>query len=173
MHIKIALTEDIINQCLALHYGDQPAGKKQQQRLLWIPLILLIISAYLVYDELQQPAIGQNFIMAILYVGFAISYYVFMKNRMVKAGKRLMKGLGSNANFTIDVEGDQLTTKTGSSTLTSNWTAFTGALISKGNVLLYQSNSTFTMFNHTFFAPGEFEQFKELVREKVQPLVEV
>lgn len=173
MHIKINLTEDIINQCLELHYGDQAAGKKQKRRLLWIPLMLAIVSAYLIYDELQQPALGQNFIMAILYVGFGISYYVFMKNRMMKAGKRILKSLGPNAKFTININGDDITTKTASATITNGWTAFTGAVLSKGNVLLYQANNTFIMFNHTFFEPGDFDSFKNLVRNHVQPLMEV
>ena len=173
MHIKINLTEDIINQCLELHYGDQPVGKKMKQRLLWIPLILFAIAAYLIYDELQQPVPGQNFIMAILYIGFGISYYVFMRKRLMKAGKRLLKNLGPNASFTMDINGDEIITTTTNGTLTTNWSAFTGALISKGNVLLYQSNNTFTMLNHTFFNPGDFDVFKSLVREKVNPLVEI
>lgn len=173
MHIKIALTEDIINQCLELHYGDQPAGKKTKQRLVWIPLILIIIGGYLIYDEMQQPVIGQNFIMAMLYISFAFAYYFIMRHRMMKAGKRLLKSLGPNARFSIDINGDQITTTTPTGTITNNWTAFTGALISKANVLLYQSNNTFIMFNHTFFAPGDFDRFKNDVRNNVHPLQEV
>jgi hypothetical protein len=173
MHININLTEDIINQCLELHYCIQPAGKKLKQRLIWIPLFLVLLGVYLIYDELRQPAPGQNILMGVLYIGFAISYYIFMRHRLVKAGQRLVKRLGPNANFQIDIAGDQLTTTTANGRLTNNWSHFTSGLISKGNVLLYQSNNTFTMFNHTFFEEGDFERFKNMVRTNVQPVREV
>ncbi len=173
MHIKVALTEDIVNQCLEMHYGIQPAGKKIKKRLIWIPLFLVAIGAYLIFDEMKQPVPGQNLYMGFLYIGFAIAYYFFMRNRLVKAGKRLLKHLGPNAVFTVDVEGNELKTTTTTGTNINTWNAFTGALIGKGNVLLYQSNNTFTMFHHSFFNNDDFNVFKTKVREQVHPVIEV
>jgi hypothetical protein len=172
MHIKIALTENIINECLALHYGKQHAGKKQKQKLIWIPLILIVISAYLIYSELKQPVPGQNFYLAFLYIAFAFAYYFFMRKRMVQAGKQLLKGLGANAAFDMEIDEEKLTTITNSATITHNWSAFTGALISSDNVLLYQADNSFTMFNYRFFTESEFELFKGWVREKVTSVSE-
>lgn len=173
MRIHVRLTEDIINQSLALHYHDQPSGKKMKQRLLWIPFIMVAISVYLIYTELQQPQAGQNFYMALLYISFALVYYFFMKSRMMRAGKKLLKNLGENASFDMDADEATVTTITSSATITQPWTAFTGALISSNNVLLYQANHSFSMFHPSFFAAGDFEKFKELVRNHVQPVLEV
>ena len=173
MHIQVALTKDIINQCLELHYDVQPAGKKSSKRLLLIPMLLVVLGGYLIYDEMRQPTPGQNLYMGVLYIGFAIAYYFFMRGRMLNAGGKIMKRMGANATFVVDASQDKVVTKTATQDLVNYWPDFTGALISKGNVLLYQQNETFTMFNHTFFKEGQFEQFKNLVREKVHPVKEV
>ena len=173
MYIEVALTSDIINQCLALHYYNQPAGKKLKQRLLWIPTILIVIAVALIIDESRRPEPGSNFFMAFLYIGIAISYYFFIRFRMIKGGTRMLKQLGGNANFTIHIQGDQLVTTTPFDTVTLSWQDFTGALISPKNVLLYQANNTFTMLHQSFFEPGDFEKFKELVRANVSPVKEV
>ena len=172
MHIKVRLTEDIINQCLQLHYHDQPAGKKMKQRLIFIPLMLLGVSGYIAYLELQRPQVGQNFYMALLYASFAFIYYFFMRHRMLRAGGKLLKNLGPNASFEMEVNEIELTTTTQTSSFTQPWDAFTGGLISKDNVLLYQANNSFSMFNHSFFEAGDFEVFKDLVRDNVQPVFE-
>ena len=173
MHIKVRLTEDIINQCLQLHYHDQPAGKRMKQRLILIPLMLLGVSGYIAYNELKQPQVGQNFYMALLYASFAFIYYFFMRHRMLRAGGKLLKTLGENASFDMDVNETELTTTTANSTFTQSWSSFTGGLISKDNVLLYQANNSFSMFNNTFFEAGDFEVFKNLMRGNVQPVFEV
>ncbi len=173
MHIKIGLTENIINECLKLHYGDQPAGKKLKKRLIWIPAILICLGIYLLIDEYRQPEKGSNTIMAFLYIAFAISYYLFMRKRLMKAGKRLLKNLGAEKNFTVDITGHQIVTTTPTFSNTLTWNDFTGALISPENVLLYQSNNTFTMFNYSFFKTGDFEEFKNMVRQNVRPFQEV
>jgi hypothetical protein len=173
MHIRVALTEDIINQCLSLHYHDQPAGRRLRQRLILIPLMLIGVAAYLIITELQRPQVGQNFYMAILYICFAFIYYFFMKNRMMRAGKKLLKTLGDNATFDMEVDEEKLTTTTRSNTFTHDWSGFTGGLIGSENVLLYQANNSFSMFHHSFFKAGDFEKFKELVRQNVQPVMEV
>lgn len=173
MHIKVVLTENIINECLALHYGRQQFGKKQKQRLLWIPLVLISISVYLIYNELQQSSIGQNFYMALLYIAFAFSYYFFMRKRMMNAGSRLLKGLGENSSFDMDISEEGLTTITNKSTFSTSWSAFTRGLITDDNVLLYQADNSFSMFSSRFFTPEDFEVFKRWVREKVHPLQEL
>jgi uncharacterized membrane protein len=172
MHIKIALTEEIINECLDLHYNKQLSGKRMKQRLVLIPLILILIAGYLIYTELQQPTPGQNLYMAFLYIAFAFAYYFFMRKRMLKAGKQLLKGLGENATFDMEADEENVTTITNTSKLTNTWNVFTAALVSENNVLLYQANNSFTMFNYRFFEPGEFEIFKAWTREKVAPVTE-
>ncbi len=172
MHINVRLTEDIINQCLALHYHEQPTGKRMKQRLVLIPLMLLGVSGYIAYTELQQPKVGQNFYMALLYASFAFIYYFFMKNRLLRAGGKLLKNLGENASFEMEVNERELVTTTKNSTFTQAWNEFTGGLISKDNVLLYQANNSFSMFNYSFFEAEDFVAFKELVRDNVQSVVE-
>lgn len=151
MLIKVALTKDVINQCLALHYNNQPAGKKLRQRLLWIPLILIALAIFLLVDEWRQPVKGSNTYMALSYLGFAIAYYLYVKNRIMKAGKRMLHSLGPNANFSIETFDTELTTCTATEKFSITWQSFTGALIGTQNILLYQSNDTFTMLNRTFF----------------------
>lgn len=173
MTIQVNLTKDIINQCLYLHYTYEPAGKKSKKRLLLIPLLLTVLGGYLIYDEMRQPTPGQNLYMGVLYVAFAIAYYIFMRNRMLFAGQKIMKRLGNDVAFRVEVTQDKVVTKTPTQDLVHYWPDFTGALMSKGNVLLYQRNETFSMFNHTFFANGEFEAFKNLVRKNVSSVHEV
>ncbi len=173
MKIKIALTKDIINQCLLLHYIYHPAGKKSRQKLIWIPIVLLIIAAYLIFTELRQPVLGSNFFLAFLYIAFALGYYIFMRKRMLKGGTMVLKTLQENANFDMDVDEHHLTTFTLTSTLTTRWNELTGALITQHNILLYQADNSFTMFHQSFFGGNDFEVFKTLVRAKIPMLIDV
>ncbi|MCY7422330.1 MAG: hypothetical protein LH478_11375, partial [Chitinophagaceae bacterium] len=91
MIIHIKLTEAIINQCLALHYSQKPSGKGLVRKLYLIPAFLIALAAYIIIDELRQPVIGFNFLMALLYIGFAVSYYFFMKKRLIKSGRRMLR----------------------------------------------------------------------------------
>lgn len=172
MFIHLALTKEIINECLKLHYSEKQAANRLKQRLIFIPLALIAISVYLIYIELQRDTPGQNLYMAVLYIAFAFSYYFFMRYRTIKGGKQLLKTLGSNSTFTMEVSDDKLTTTTRAGAFDSNWDSFTHALISKDNVLLYQTNNSFSMFNHRFFEPEDFEAFKVLVRKKVSSVSE-
>lgn len=172
MTINLAFTEAIINESLKLHYAQPQASRSLMRRLIFIPLALIGISAYLFYDELKREEPGQNLIMAFLYIGFAASYYFFMRNRTIKGGKQLLKTLGSNSNFVIDADAEKLTTTTKAGSFDSGWDSFTRALISKHNVLLYQTNNTFSMFHHSFFQGDDFEKFKQLVRENVTTVAE-
>jgi hypothetical protein len=134
---------------------------------------MLSLAAYILWDEYKQPKLGSNFYMALLYISFAFIYYYFMRHRMMRAGGKLLKNLGNNASFEMEVNEHELTTTTHQTTFSQNWSAFTGGLISKDNVLLYQANHSFSMFNHSFFySADDFEQFKSWMREKVQPVLE-
>jgi hypothetical protein len=172
MHIKISLTEDVINKCLSLHYGRQTGSNKLKQRLIFIPAVLIIISCYLIYTEYQKTSPGPNLYLAVLYIAFAVGYYFFMKNRLLQAGKRLLKGMGENAEFEMEVDEEKLVTKTKTGTITTEWSQFIKAIVSKDNVLLYQQDNSFTMFNQSFFHPGDFVVFKTWTREKVSPVIE-
>jgi hypothetical protein len=173
MHIHVALTEEIIDKSLALHYHLQPAGIKLKRRLLYIPLIMFAISAYIIYTEVQQPQLGQNFYMALLYISFGVVYYYFMRHRLMRSGKKMLAGLGENARFEVQVNGDEVTTTTTTSTFTHKLDAFTGALMNKEIVLLYQANDSFSMFHESFFETGDFPRFKELVKTHVQRTADV
>lgn len=173
MHIHIKLTEAIINECLVLHYRQNPASKGLVRKLYLIPAFLLILAVYLIIDDLQQPAIGFNFLMAIMYTGFAISYYFFMKKRLLPRAKSMLRNLGQDAQYEVDATVDQLTTKTYRETFTNSWQSFTKALTGADNVLLYQLNDSFSMFNRSFFEPGDFEKFKIMVQDHITPTVAV
>jgi hypothetical protein len=172
MIIHLSLNEAIINECLKLHYSGKEASGRLRQRLILIPVALIALSAYLIYNELQRETPGQNLYMAYLYIGFAIAYYFFMRYRTIKGGKQLLRSLGSNSTFEMDVTNEKLTTTTKAGSFDTTWDSFTGATISKENVLLYQSNNSFSMFNYRFFESGDFETFKQMVREKVKPVTE-
>jgi hypothetical protein len=171
MDINVRLTETIVNECLALHYKYHPAGRKSLQKFYWIPAILILISIYLIYDELQKQVVTQNFYLALLYSMFAFGYYFFMRKRMLKAGQQVIKSLGENATFTMRASEDELITQTVDGTLQSNWSQFSGALVSENIVLLYQANGTFSMLHRSFFAPNDFDLFKTLVSTSVSPLI--
>jgi hypothetical protein len=173
MIIHLSLNEEIINECLKLHYSGKEVSGRLRQRLVLIPLMLFALSAYLIYNELQRETPGQNLYMAFLYIGFAIAYYFFMRYRTIKGGKQLLKSLGSNSTFEMDVDDEKLTTTTKAGSFDTTWDAFTRATISKQNVLLYQSDNSFSMFNYRFFEGGDFDTFKQMIREKVSPLTEV
>ncbi len=96
-----------------------------------------------------------------------------MEKRLVKSRKIMLKNLGNNAQFKMEVEGDNIKTITDSATISTNWTVFTTALIEKEVLLLYQTNDTFSMFHYSFFKENDFEEFKHLVRSNVQPVFEV
>jgi len=172
MDIKINLTEGIINESLALHFNHQAIGKRQKQKLVWIPLILITIAVYIIYSESRLPVFTQNFYLAWLYIAFAISYYFFMRKRMVKGGGKILKALGTNASFEMDITEEKITTITNATTIINDWTVFTGALISEKIVLLYQVDNSFVMLHESFFHPGDFGLLKLWVREKVTPLTE-
>ena len=167
MIINIKLTETIVNECLTLHYRQKPAGKSLVRRLYLIPAFLIALAVYIIIDELRQPVIGFNFIMAFLYIGFAISYYFFMKKRLMQSGKSMLRHLGQDATYEVEATDQELVTKTYRQTFTNTWQSFTGAIVAENNVLLYQLNNSFTMFNHSFFEPGDFEKFKTMVKENI------
>ena len=171
MHISVHLQPAIINQCLNLHYRYHPLGRRQLKKLVWIPLILIAIASYLIYPEVKQGRYGQNMYMGLLYFTFAIGYYVYMKKRMLKAGKTVASSLGNNAHFQMEITPEQLVTATQDSTLTTTWGEFTEGLIGKNVVLLYQQNGTFSMYHESFFNTGDFDLFKVLVEEKVNHLI--
>ncbi len=173
MRIKINLTAEIINHCLDLHFSHHPSGRKHKRNLFWIPLILLVIAAYLIYTEFQKNEIGNNFYLALLYSAFAAAYYFYMRRRLLTSGKVMLKSLGNDANFEMEVEENQLKTITSSATISTNWSVFTSALIKNEIVLLYQTNDTFSMFHYSFFKENDFEKFKSLVKNNVRPLIEV
>ena len=172
MLIQLALTKEVINECLKVHYAEKTNSRKLTQRLILIPIALAGLGVYLIYSELQRAEPGQNLYMGFLYIGFASSYYFFMRYRTIKGGAQLLRSLGSHSSFTMDVDAEKLVTTTTSGSFDTTWDAFSKAIISTDNVLLYQADNTFSMFNRSFFTGNDFEDFKKLVREKVAVILE-
>ena len=85
----------------------------------------------------------------------------------------MLRNLGQDAQYEVDATVDQLTTKTYRETFTNSWQSFTKALTGADNVLLYQLNDSFSMFNRSFFEPGDFEKFKTMVQDHITPTVAV
>jgi hypothetical protein len=167
MLINLVLNKEIINECLKVHYAEKQNSRRLTQRLILIPVALVGLGIYLIYSELQRSIPGQNLYMGFLYIGFAASYYFFMRYRTIKGGGQLLKTLGSHSSFTMNVDAEKLVTTTTSGSFDTTWDAFTKAIVSTDNVLIYQADNTFSMFNRRFFTGNDFDDFKKLVREKV------
>ena len=166
MEVKVRLNEQIINDSLKLHY--QYFGSSHKRRLALVPVILIAVSVYLIYTEVQKPTLGTNFYLGILYIVFAVAYYYYMLYRMKNLGKMLFKNMGENSSFDMDINESSVTTKLASSTTTTDWTAFNNAIISSNIVLLYQQNNTFSMFEKTFFnSEADFSSFKNIIIQHI------
>ncbi len=171
MQINIALTEDIVNQSLRLHYRYAPP--RQRYAVLMVPAILMIVAIYLIIKELQKPVFGQSGWLGILYIAMSVGYYFWMNYRREHTGKQLIKGLGNNTVFEMEANEDELITHLSDATFQHQWPAFIKAIISKDLVLLYQQNQSFSMFHYSFFANEDFAAFKQLVRMHVHAVTEV
>jgi hypothetical protein len=166
MKIKVRLTEPILNEALTLHY--RYFGSSHKRRLLLIPIVLIAVSVYLIYSELQKPTPGNNLYLGILYIVLAFAYYFYTRYRLQNMGKTLLKNMGENIHFDIEVTDEEVKTILANSTSTSQWDVFKNAVISPGLVMLYQQNNSFTMFDRSFFeSEEEFNQFKELVKQHI------
>ncbi|MBI2730558.1 MAG: YcxB family protein [Sphingobacteriales bacterium] len=171
MDIKVRLNEQIINNSLKLHYHY--FGATHKKRLLLVPVILVAVSVYLMYTEIQKSKLGTNFYLGILYIIFAIAYYYYMLYRMKNLGKTLLKNLGENINFDMDITESSITTKLASSTTTTDWSAFKNAIISNDIILLYQQNNTFSMFEKSFFnSDAEFNSFKNIITQNIPDTIQ-
>jgi hypothetical protein len=167
MDINVKLTKEIANECFALHFKYNRQGRKSLQRLYRNPAISILISIFLIY---QEP---HNFFLPLLLIGFAFGFYFFMRRLMLRPGNTLIKSLREKASFTMHASEDEVITETAKDTRQSNWSAFTGALISDDIVLLYLRDRTFSMLHRSFFAPHDFNVFKTIVRRHVSPITEV
>ncbi len=171
MEVKVRLNEQIINQSLQLHY--RYFGSSHKRRLMLVPIILIAVSLYLMYSELQKPQIGTNFYLGILYIVFAVGYYYYMLYRMKNLGKTLLKSLGENMSFDMEINDTVVVTKLATSTNSSDWTLFKNAIISKDIVLLYQQNNSFSMYEKSFFnSDASFTDFKNLVVKNIPQTIQ-
>ena len=166
MEIKIRLTEQILNDSLKLHY--RYFGAAHKRRLLLVPVILIAVSVYLIYSELQKGQKGTNLYLGLLYIVFAFAYYFYTRYRIQNLGKTLLKNMGENINFNMQVTEEEVKTILSSSTTSTNWTVFTNAIISENIVMLYQQNNSFTMFEKSFFTnDADFSLFKQLAEKNI------
>jgi hypothetical protein len=166
MKVSIHLTEPIVNESLKLHYRN--FGSNHKRRLLLVPVILIAVSVYLIYTELQKQQKGTNLYLGMLYIVFAFAYYFYTRYRLQNMGKALLKSMGENIHFEMEVTDEEVKTILLSSTTTTNWTVFTGAIITQNIVMLYQKNSSFSMFEKSFFkSENDFAAFKKLVEKNI------
>lgn len=166
MLIKVRLTQEILNESLKIHY--RYFGSSHKRRLLLVPVILIAVSLYLMYSEFSKHQMGTNFYLGILYIFFAVAYYFYTRYRMQNMGKTLLKSMGENINFDMEVTEEEVKTITPASTNINNWSVFVNAVTSDKLILLYQQNNSFSMFDKSFFhSPSDFELFKQWVETKI------
>jgi len=171
MEVNVRLTEAIVNQSLRLHYAHAPA--KQRFSILFVPIAMFIVAIYFVVSDARKGVFGTNTWMGIAYVGIAIAYFFYMRHRRVNTGKQLIKLLGSNSNFKMQITDEKLVTDLSSGTLDHPWSIFHRALISNNLVLLYQPNLSFTMLERSFFANGDFDHLQKMTKQHVTDVTEV
>lgn len=171
MEIKIRLTEQILNDSLQLHY--RYFGSAHKRRLLLVPVILIAVSVYLIYSELQKAEKGTNFYLGLLYIVFAFAYYFYTRYRLQNMGKTLLKNMGENINFNMEVTEEEVKTILASSTTSTNWGVFTNAIISENIVMLYQRNNSFSMFEKSFFSSdNDFTSFKNIIIKNIENTIQ-
>lgn len=171
MIIEVDLTKDIINQCLPLHYRYAPF-KQKYLTLLFPVAAILIIGIGLTVNEPADVNGGNKWMYLYIYAPMLLVltlWSVFKRNR---AGKKILKRLGDNTHYEVEANEDELTFHLSHTTSRNKWPAFPRAVISKEVVLLYQQNSSFLMFHHSFFANDDFRKFKQLVQEHVHQVSE-
>jgi hypothetical protein len=166
MDINVKLTKEIVNECFALHYKYNPAGRKALQKLTRSTVIFILIPIFLIYEE------PHHFFLPLLISVFAFGFYFFMRRLLLHPGNMVIKSLREKASFTMQVSEAEVITNTASKTVHSKWSRFTRALISVDIVLLYKPDRTFSMLHRSFFAPRDFEAFKTIVRNHVSPVIE-
>jgi hypothetical protein len=166
MDINVKLTKEIVNECFALHYKYNPAGRKALQKLTRSTVIFILIPIFLIYEE------PHHFFLPLLISVFALGFYFLMRTLLLHPGNMVIKSLREKASFIMQASEDEVTTHTAGKTVHSKWSRFTGALISVDVVLLYKPDRTFSMLHRSFFAPHDFEAFKIIVRSHVSPIIE-
>jgi len=171
MEINVQLTEAIVNQSLRLHYAHAPA--KQKYSILFVPAAMLVLAIYFIVSDAKKGIFGSNAWMGIAYIGIAIAYFLYMRHRRVNTGRQLIKLLGTNSAFKMMINDEEVVTELPNGKLEHTWDTFHKALISNNLVLLYQPNLSFTMLDRSFFALGEFEQFKKMVTLHVPSVIQV
>lgn len=171
MEINVQLTEAIINQSMKMHYANAPA--KQRYSLLYVPIVLSFVGVYFIINELGKPQFGSNGWLGILYQAMAVGLYFYLKRKRDHTGKFLLKAMGENAAFDMEVNDNELVTKLSDSTLSHQWVAFHKAIIGRDIVLLYQGNQSFTMFAKSFFSNDDFDRFKKMVKQHVMEVKQV
>jgi len=171
MEINVQLTENIINQSMKMHYANAPA--KQRYSIVYVPAALCFVGLYFIINEFTKPKFASNGWLGMVYIGMAVGMYFYLKRKRDHTGKFLLRAMGGNAAFGMEVNDSELLSKLTDGTLSHPWSAFHQATISQNLVLLYQSNQSFTMFADTFFAGNDFDRFKQMVKQHVMAVKEV
>lgn len=148
-----------------MHYHNAPA--KQRYSLYYVPGALSFVGFYFLINELFKPQFGSNGWLGVIYQGLAVGLYFFLKRKRDHTGKFLLKAMGENTVFDMEVNDAELVTKLSDSTLIHQWTAFHKAIVGRDIVLLYQGNQSFSMFARSFFSNDDFAVFKKLVKAHV------
>ncbi len=168
MEIEFAITKEIINESLPLHYRHTTF--KQRFMPYMYLVILLVIGLIQAFTSKEEGLARWLQLIFLVIIGSAYAFwYNYQRNN---AGKKMLRFYGENTHYKVDANDDGLTFYLSYSTSQSKWPAFPKAVIGKDIVLLYQQNLAMIIFHHTFFSNDDFSCFKTLVRNHMHEVKE-
>ena len=168
MEIEIAITKEIINESLPLHYRHT-TFKQRFLPFVYLVILLVIGLVQSITSNEQGLARWLQLIFLVVIGSLYTGWYIYRRNN---AGKKMLKFYGENTHYKVDVNEDVLTFHLSYTTSQNKWPAYPRAVIGKSMVLLYQQNMAMIIFHHTFFANNDFDIFKNLVRRHMHEVKE-
>lgn len=168
MEIEIAITKEIINESLPLHYRHAPF----QQRYLpfFYPALLFVMGTFQSLTSKEEGFF--RWFSMILFVIIGTVSALWINYRRNNNGKRMLKLYGDNTHYKVLANEDGMVFHLSYTTSENKWPAYPRAVIGKEMVLVYQQNSAYIIFHHTFFANDDFGEFKQLVRNHIHVVTE-
>ena len=139
--------------------------KKRSLRSKIISVILLIVGFNFAYDAINRNNPADKFLLAYIFIAIAcLSDW----NRFNAAKKGVENNPSLLGTETLTITDQELESKTDGATLTMQWFAFVGAIVSDDMVLLFVSRSTFFILPKRFFSETEFSFLMEKANEIAQ-----
>jgi hypothetical protein len=170
MLIEVALTKEIVNESLPVHYRH--LDFKQRFLPYIAPIFLCIYGVFYTVAAFTNDNFWVDIITPAFMFILALVYFLVIRHRQHNAGKQILKKIGDRTHHEIEVSEEELITRMIDATYNQKWTVYPKAVISKEVVLLYQQNKMFAIFHHSFFANDDFDKFKQLVRNRVHQVIE-